>query len=197
MQAQLWTISGLAVELDKDRRTLAKDLEGLEPDAVDTADNGRQSRKYRMSRVFAHLANGGIESPKDRLTRLQADKTEIELGALRGSLIDRNVAKRHWESMVLAMRSLMMALPTKAAIHVAGDPSRVAKVQDALTDLVHEALEEIAGDAIAADVRRRFDIATQGSETAAEADDQRVGGSIPPTERGSERGNRKMADEPR
>ena len=56
MQAQLWTVSGLAVELGRDRRTIAKQLEGLAPDEEETRRGGAVTRRWLLARVIV-LAN--------------------------------------------------------------------------------------------------------------------------------------------
>ncbi|MDQ3565918.1 MAG: hypothetical protein M3436_18085 [Pseudomonadota bacterium] len=63
---QLWTISGLSIELVIDRRTLAKRLASLRPDDMRT-EGGKQIKRWRLSRVLAHLqGNGKSEAAYDR-----------------------------------------------------------------------------------------------------------------------------------
>lgn len=90
MQALLWTMSALAVELGKDRRTLAKLLDGLDPDEETTDGAGRVTRKWRMARVFAHLHGSGeaLDGPAERARKDKesADKLALENAERRGEL---------------------------------------------------------------------------------------------------------------
>ena len=66
MQAELWSISGLATELGMDRRTIAKRLEGLEPDQITKSGSGKRSeRRWYMARVFRHI-NKAKDPDKER-----------------------------------------------------------------------------------------------------------------------------------
>jgi len=114
-----------------------------------------------------------------RLTKAQADKTELEVKEIRGEVIRLPLIEQHWQSMVASMRAKLLSLPTKAAAQTA-TPEKLQQVTDILQALVYEALSEIAGDAIPNEVRDR--VAAQGratdqdtSETAAEADVKSVG----------------------
>jgi hypothetical protein len=58
MQQKLWTLNALAVELGRDRRSLARDLEGLTPNEQHAEKSGRISRKWSLARVTDYLAAG-------------------------------------------------------------------------------------------------------------------------------------------
>jgi hypothetical protein len=56
MQRNLWSINGLAAELDIDRRTLAKRLEGLPPATVKKLGN-RTEKRWHLADVLEHFKN--------------------------------------------------------------------------------------------------------------------------------------------
>jgi hypothetical protein len=64
MEAQLWTINGLSVQLDIDRRTLARQLEGLRPAATEKRNGGSVVRKYRLNDVLEYM-NRPKGTPRD------------------------------------------------------------------------------------------------------------------------------------
>ena len=66
MQQKLWSINALATELEIDRRTLAKRLEGLTPATVKKMGS-RTERRWRLTAVIEHLKNPRIELPDDGL----------------------------------------------------------------------------------------------------------------------------------
>ena len=150
MQAELWTINGLAVELDRDRRSLARDLEGLKPDE-ETRQGARTVRRYRMARVVAHLyrataATGELEdfeTQRERLAAAQAEKVEMENAVRRGELAE--VAKVHavWTDHVAAARAKLLAMPTKLGPQLTNvADARVISAR--VRAEVHAALAELA-----------------------------------------------------
>jgi len=56
MQAELWSINALATEFHKDRRTMAKRLEGLKPAEVKKVGK-RTEKRYYLADVVDHLHN--------------------------------------------------------------------------------------------------------------------------------------------
>ncbi|MCC7202430.1 MAG: terminase small subunit [Nitrospirae bacterium] len=79
---------------------------------------------------------------RTRLTRLQADKTSIEIATLTKELIPAEEAERHWGELVAAFRARMLAVPTKVSYQVLGLEDLHA-IQRLLEDQVHEALNEL------------------------------------------------------
>src|SRR5688572_18863745 len=115
MQAELWTLSGLAVELDRDRRALAKALEGLEPDSEETDGAGRVTRRWRMARVFQHLVGGGegldAAHERARKDKEMADKLALENAVRRAELVEASVVSGEWASIVSNVRARLIQLP--------------------------------------------------------------------------------------
>lgn len=85
---------------------------------------------------------GDLASEKTRLTRAQADKTEIETAKLRGDLVSLDDAERGWSALVGAFRAKMLTLPPRAATTVLNKSEKDA--ERLLTDMVSEALAELS-----------------------------------------------------
>ena len=154
---------------------------------VDLSDMAR----WRITRATEDGGGSELDHERTRLTRAQADKTELEAAELRAELIPATKIETHWQAMIAAMRARLVGLPSKIAPQVAG-PDDLTRVQDMIQAGVYEALAEIAGDAFPDDVRRRIVLATDGhgsgSEAAAEIDSDAVGKRASATQRGRQRG---------
>ena len=121
----------------------------------------------------------GLEAERIRLTKAQADKTELEVAELQGSLIRVESVLAHWQSKGSAARAKLLSLPSKLAAQVAS-PDKLIAAQDKAQALVHEALAELAGDGLPEEFRDR-EAAMDRSKlrsnipAAAEADAKPVG----------------------
>lgn len=122
------------------------------------------------------LKDGGKPvTEQERLTRAKADLAELELSENTGKLIPVDVVEREWLDLISRFRQRMLAIPARAApLLVAVANQRAVFVL--LTDLMHEALAELAG---------RYASSEPGQESAgpdatpAEADSQPMGGPQP------------------
>lgn len=85
---------------------------------------------------------GDLASEKTRLTRAQAEKTEIETARLKGELVSLAGAERGWSALVGAFRAKMLTLPPRASPVVVNKKER--EVERILTDMVYEALAELS-----------------------------------------------------
>lgn len=147
MIPKTWTLSALSVELDLDRRSLARRLEGLAP-VSETTKGKRVDRRYKLAEVVHHLF--GREGPRldlnderAKLAVLQQEKLQLEISELRGDLVRLPAVEARWQEMLGAMRTKLLALPSKLAVAVA-PPERIQAAQDRAQGLVHEALAELA-----------------------------------------------------
>jgi phage terminase Nu1 subunit (DNA packaging protein) len=107
--------------------------------------------QWRIGRAEGSSA---YEVERTRLTKAQADKTELEVQELRGILVRVPSAAEHWRGMVARARAKLLSLPSRIAAAIA-PPEKVAQCQDLAQGLVYEALAELAGDGIPDDVRMR------------------------------------------
>ena len=62
----MWTVSTIAVYLQRNPQSLKRELEGLTPDA-------EKPRRYLLSRVVQHLADREVAHQRARLARDKAD----------------------------------------------------------------------------------------------------------------------------
>jgi phage terminase Nu1 subunit (DNA packaging protein) len=174
MQQQLWTLNALAVELDRDRRVLARDLEGLIPDdeslvgasatiqgdafvdsdVIDTS--ARKIRRWKLCRVIAHLyqnSNGGalnaIDEQRRRLLEQQADKAEIENQIRSGQYVNLELASKEWGRQVTIVRTRLLAIPSKLAPHLVNIKAPWIVVEK-LKEALYEAMSELANDRVQA-----------------------------------------------
>ena len=116
---------------------------------------GRPSSRPVGSEVLDYHAE------KARLTKLQADKAQVELDERKGQLVEVDAISAEWARVVTDCKNRLLSIPTKAAPIVAplSTPSEVMQV---IEDLIREALEELADYAGAdegtkTDSKRRID----------------------------------------
>lgn len=85
----------------------------------------------------------GLTREKTRLTKAQADRVELEVEELRGSLVRVEAVEIELGDLVTAARAKLLALPGKAApLVMAAD--NLVQAERILRDLVYEALTELA-----------------------------------------------------
>jgi len=141
------------------------------------------------------------ETERARLTKAQADKTELESQELRGEMVRVAEVVEEWARQVSAARARSLSVPTKAAprARTAATDEEAAKVIEVE---VLEALQELSIDGLPDRTRRRVDAARardqrrleKAVDAAAEADGERVGGSVSEAKPGKRRRTRKVED---
>lgn len=85
---------------------------------------------------------GDLNTEKTRLTRAQAEKTEIETAKLKGELVALAETERAWCALVGAFRAKMITLPPRAATAVMNKTEKEAEA--ILTKMVYESLAELS-----------------------------------------------------
>jgi hypothetical protein len=149
-----------------------------------------------------------IDIAKARSAAAKADQDEIKTAALKGAYLPRAGVTHAVQGAFARVRAKLLALPSKSAPAISAMKSPVA-IQEKLTELVHEALAELAstviggepigdGDASGAepgDCGGGEDVVA-GVRTAAAADSQPVGGSAPVPKSGSKRRTGKVGNKP-
>jgi len=142
MIAQEWTVSGLSVELGVDRRTIAKRLSGVTPVRTEGKSN-----YYLMADVvraiYADQDAGSLEAERTRLTKAQADKTELEVETMRKNLLPADEVLKAWQQMIGAFRARCLGIPTRAA-HAAMSAESFVDAESVIKDYIHEALTELS-----------------------------------------------------
>jgi hypothetical protein len=159
MQAKLWTISELSVELDVDRRTMAKRLEGLEPEEQETDKGGREHRRYRLAAVFAHLMGGdasalSLDEERARLAHEQADRAAMENEVRRGELLDQAEVEPDLERALVTFRQKLLGQGTKLGPLVNPDKPHAARdLIDADNERILTELAQHFDEAASAELR--------------------------------------------
>ena len=120
---------------------------------------------------------------RTRLLKQQADKLEMENSATRDETVGVVAASLVWAEIIGQSKSRLMAIPAKLAPIVAvEDAPAICKAL--IEEQVYEVLDELADDIAvwAEDAGSGLDEGgSDGIETAAEIDDQRVGRQPPET----------------
>ena len=182
MQSRLWTLNALAVELSRDRRSLARALDGLQPDESRPV-GARTERKYRLVRVIEHLyarAPDGdeLDPAKERARRDKeaADKLALENAETRGDIARVSVMVREVGAMLADHRQNALGIPAKLASVLVGlDADRIrSKLEDAVYELLGDLADYRPGRGTGADTTGA-DRSEASRETPAEVNGQRVG----------------------
>lgn len=167
MVPERWSVNRLACELAMDRRVLARKLAGLEP-IEERKGKTRVERFYWLKDVVGHLAASEDDSinlarERARLTKLQADKAQLEIQEIVGEVCRMPLIESHWAALVSAFRAKLLALPSRAAAAIA-PPDKLQATTDTIQGFVFEALHEIAGDGIPHEIRQRAEKHKQKDE---------------------------------
>jgi phage terminase Nu1 subunit (DNA packaging protein) len=118
---------------------------------------------------------------KARLTKIQADKAQLELDEMARSLVKADDVSRQWYNAVADCKGRLLSIPSKAAPIVAAETSAGA-CKKIIDDLVFEALEELGS--YGNSEREESDPEGDDSvEAATEADGEQLGGSKPKVRR--------------
>lgn len=139
MTRQLWSISGLAVELDKDRRFIGQAVKDLVP-----VVQGKRSLYYLSDVVAAMMGRDDLDltAEKARLAKAQADKTEIEVAQKRYLLIDADDVRDVWGIQIANVRAKLLGIGHTVAPQVAIEKG-VPACRDIIDGRVYEALGEL------------------------------------------------------
>lgn len=124
--------------------------------------------------LAARNTESNFQAERTRLTRAQADKTELEVAELAGDLCRTNEVTTAWGDKNASARAKFLGFPAKIAQRIA-PPERIAEVQKLAQECVYEVLLELAGDGLPERTRARR--ANGGRDLGATAgpDGQRVG----------------------
>ncbi len=141
MRPTLWTVNGLSTETGVDRRAVAKQLAGIEPDG-----KARGEDAWLLKTYLAAAGNlTSYEAERTRYMRLRADALQEERTVRRGELVPMPVFKRYFDSLAYAVRGRIWALPSKFGSRIhgrVGDQTKALVVE--LQGLVRGILTEIS-----------------------------------------------------
>ena len=82
---------------------------------------------------------------KERLTKAQADKAELELALQYGTLLEASRVADTWAEECAAMRSRLLSIPSAAALKIDSSHGQ-AQREAIIREEVYEALEALSGD---------------------------------------------------
>lgn len=173
-----------------------------EKDPPPWTGDGYNARQFGEWLKRRHLQGVGVDSEgqrydyeaeRARLTKAQADRTELEAAELRGEMVRAAWVIDEWARMLGALRSRLLSLPTKSAPRARGAESD-AKAASLIEREVIEALQELSDDGLDPRTRARKERSSQRDEAAAVADGKRVGGRVPAAVPGKRGRTRKVAD---
>ena len=134
--------------------------------------------KFLQERAFGKdIITIDAHQERARLLKAQADKTELEVKALNGELLPKVEVEIEWASMVTAFKAKLMSLPTRAAHSVIGKKD-FHDVEEALKQLVVEALTELLLYDSTQSNQNSGSENNQTASTAAPAENQPMGGQL-------------------
>jgi phage terminase Nu1 subunit (DNA packaging protein) len=101
--------------------------------------------KFLQERSFGKHSNEttDLQTEKIRLTKANADKTELEVAVLRGDLIPTEIVENVQGQMVSAARAKFLSIPTKAATQLTS-ATDLNEIQNIIKAHVYEALDEFS-----------------------------------------------------
>lgn len=153
MTAELWTMSGLAVELGHDQRTIAQALATVPPDGEKTWRGKASKAWYMRTAVNAMYTRGSgesteIKSQQARKAKEEADKLEMQNKQARRELLPATEVNTAQQAAFARVRARLLALPSKLSPVILGVESLV-DIQDKLMAGVREVLEELSETQVA------------------------------------------------
>lgn len=116
---------------------------------IPKSDNGVWDLAACAHGYIKYLQGRGGDDKRDltqertRLTKLQADKVDLENAILRAELIPADIVKTVWTGILGAVRGRLLALPPRLSALGFGAPT-AEDLETISADLVHEALNELA-----------------------------------------------------
>ncbi len=116
------------------------------PGVVETGGGRGRPTRIDLAHALPWLlarrdATGTLDEERTRYFRVQADRVEQDVRARAGELVEAAAVEQRWAGMVAAARERLLSLPSTALQRRLIAPEH----EDALIDLVDEALAELAG----------------------------------------------------
>lgn len=153
MIRQQWSVNALSVELQLDRRQLAKRLEGLKP-ASETTNARGTDRLYHMADVVQHLysnSEGHLDPARERaaLDRVRREEIEQRLAVKAGTLIEGESYRSALSTVLKVVAATLEDLPDRMErqAHLPGPAVEVAvRVTDELRELLFKRIVETSGE---------------------------------------------------
>lgn len=172
----------------------ARSIRGWDTDGHPRNTDGTYSASASIAWRIDRELHGGLNlnGERARLARAQSEKAELDLKVRRGTLLERSDVVREGQTLVVAMRARMRALPSRLTPELS-TPETYARVRALIAGAVDEALLEISDDKFAAGVAAHTldERDSESSGASAEVDGEPVGRPAPrPIERKQRRARR-------
>jgi len=84
-----------------------------------------------------------LTDERTRLTRINADRKELDLKIVQGELIHVDIAMQQWGQVVMTIRSKLLAIPTKLSPLVLGCQN-LPEIKETIERSIHEVMSELA-----------------------------------------------------
>ena len=150
MTAKLWTITGLAAELGRDRRTIAAALRDVPPDG-----KSRQWDAWFLTTALRALSGGStgdnaldLAAERARLAAAQAAHMERKNAIQDGEFLETRAVHIMATTTLLIVRAKLLAIPPRLAPLVAPDMTPAA-AQKILQKEIYATLDEMAATNLA------------------------------------------------
>mgnify|MGYP007073237313 FL=1 len=91
--------------------------------------------------------SGDLNEEKTRLTKLQADKAELEVKEMEQSLVSVEKITEEWVGYAGNVRSKLLALPSKVS-HRVQSADTYAEAEKILKEAVYDALYELSNNGL-------------------------------------------------
>lgn len=116
-------------------------------EGINIDENRVRYIRYLRSLGKGRSANSGdYNEERTRLTKLQADKAELELQEKELELISTDLIKTIWTEYIANIRSKLLALPSKLG-HLTQAADSYAEAEGIIKEAIYECLEELSEDA--------------------------------------------------
>lgn len=133
-------------------------------DLVESVQNYIQ---YQVELIKNKQSTGTLLEEQTRLTKLKADKEEIELAVLRAEYFPRDICISTWQSILVAGKTTMLSIPSTIKTEFPMIEDHVIKRLD---ELIRNNLQEMSQDGIPSELRKRVERHARNVEPAADDD---------------------------
>jgi len=117
-------------------------------DSMDVDECRKNYIRYLRTRSQGlQNASGDLNEERTRLTKLQADKAQLEVQEMEESLVSVEKITEEWVGYVSNVRSKLLALPSKVS-HRVQAAETYAEAEQILKESVYDALHELSNNGL-------------------------------------------------
>jgi len=128
--------------------------------------------KAALPILYSSSSGSSYEQERTRLTKAQADLTELNVSEKNGTLLDSDVVHEMLMGKVMAARSGLLSLPSRIA-PIVMSAKTMREVEDFAREIVYQVLNNLA-DGITEDNIEN----TGGVQASAKTDSKRMGAAV-------------------